>query len=207
MSSNKSNKWKKVGGRSRGANYNAARIPPQTTNTFNISDLINKTSTYSGADTIVTSTLNDYYNSSNLFSIDPINNSSSFKGHVYIDRTGIINEPAGNEVVTADWVDNKYGNSDIGTTYAEDVNDIQNLTSQLNDVQQLISQQGVAINTMKTRLTASDQDKIDKLVKKIDITQKMINHHAQNVTNIRLNATSQMAIDELTRTVSKIRLF
>jgi len=81
------------------------------------------------------------------------------------------------------------------------------VTSQLTNAQQLISQQGLTIDTMKSSssLTASDQNKISKLEKKIDITQQMINYHAQNVTNIKLNATSKMAIDELARKLNDVQ--
>lgn len=154
--------------------------------------------------TIFTYTLNDIVQS-NLFSVDPNNNSSSFKGQVYIDRSGITGDPTGNEVVTADWVKSKYGNGSSGLKYAEDDKIIQNLTSQLTNAQQLISQQGITINEMKSSLSAPNQTAIDKLAKKIDTTQQMINHHAQNVTNIKLNATSKMAIDEVARKLSSVQ--
>ena len=133
--------------------------------------------------TIFTYILKDIVQS-NLFSVDGGSKTTSFKGNVYIDRTGITSEPSGNEVVTADWVNSK-----------------------LNNTQQIISQQGLIVDNMKSSssLTASDQTKIDKLAKKIDITQQMINYHAQNVTNIKLNATSKMAIDELTRKLSSVQ--
>jgi|SaaInlV_150m_DNA_3_1039698.scaffolds.fasta_scaffold00208_16 hypothetical protein len=132
--------------------------------------------------TIFTYTLNDIRSS--MFTVDSGNNTSSFKGQVYIDRSGVTGDPIGNEVVTAGWV-----------------------TSQLTNAQQLISQQGLTIDTMKSSssLTASDQTKISKLEKKIDITQQMINYHAQNVTNIKLNATSKMAIDELARKLNDVQ--
>ena len=154
--------------------------------------------------TIFTYTLNDIVQS-NLFSVDQNNNSSSFKGQVYIDRSGITGDPIGNEVVTADWVKSKYGNGSSGLKYAEDDKIIQNLTSQLTNAQQLISQQGLTINDMKSSLSAPNQTAIDKLTKKVDTTQQMINHHAQNVTNIKLNATSKMAIDELARKLSSVQ--
>ena len=133
--------------------------------------------------TIFTYALNDIVQS-NIFAVDPGNNTSSFKGQVYIDRSGVTGDPSDNEVVTAGWV-----------------------TSQLTNAQQLISQQGLTIDTMKSSssLTASDQNKISKLEKKIDITQQMINYHAQNVTNIKLNATSKMAIDELARKLNDVQ--
>ena len=158
--------------------------------------------------TIFTYTLNDIVQS-NIFSVDGGNNTSSFKGPVYIDRNGITVDPSDNEVVTAGWVKSKYGagTSTSGLKYAQDDTVIQNLSSQLTNAQQLISQQGLTIDTMKSSLTSSyDKNTIDKLAKKIDITQQMINHHAQNVTNIKLNATSKMAIDELTRKLNDVQV-
>ena len=168
---------------------------------------INNSNTDIGRGTIFTYTLNDIRSS--IFTVDSGNNTSSFKGPVYIDRNGITVDPSDNEVVTAGWVKTKYGagTSTSGLKYAEDDTVIQNLSSQLTNAQQLISQQGLTIDTMKSSLTASyDKNTIDKLAKKIDITQQMINHHAQNVTNIKLNATSKMAIDELTRKLNDVQV-
>ena len=166
---------------------------------------INNSNTDIGRGTIFTYTLNDIRSS--IFTVDSGNNTSSFKGPVYIDRNGITVDPSDNEVVTAGWVKSKYGNGSSGLKYAEDDTVIQNLSSQLTNAQQLISQQGLTIDTMKSSLTSSyDKNTIDKLAKKIDITQQMINHHAQNVTNIKLNATSKMAIDELTRKLNDVQV-
>jgi hypothetical protein len=144
--------------------------------------------------TIFTYALNDIVQS-NLFAVDPNNNSSSFKGQLYIDRSGITGDPIGNEVVTADWVKTKYGDGVV----------IQNLTNELNYAQQMISQQGLTIDTMKTSVSDTTQIAIDNLTHKVNDVQQIINYHAQNVTNIKLNASSKMAVDELTRKLSGVQ--
>ena len=90
MSGNKSNKWKKVGGRSRSANYNAVRIPQQTANIFNISDLMGKAST----------------DNSTLGQIK-IHDNVAIQGTLDVSRSasGITStKKSGNEFATLDWI-------------------------------------------------------------------------------------------------------
>ena len=94
MSSNKSNKWKKVGGRSRSANYNAVRIPQQTANIFNISDLMGKAST----------------DNSTLGKIN-IHDNVAIQGTLDVSgsASGITStKTSGKEFATLDWVNSEF---------------------------------------------------------------------------------------------------
>ena len=102
--------------------------------------------------TIFTYALNDIVQS-NIFSVDGGSKTTSFKGNVYIDRTGITGDPSGNEVVTADWVRNNYGNGNSGLTYTNDDTVIKNISDELTNTQQLLSQQNETINDIKINFT------------------------------------------------------
>ena len=109
--------------------------------------------------TIFTYALNDIVQS-NLFSVDGGSKTTSFKGNVYIDRTGITGDPSGNEVVTADWVRNNYGNGNgnSGLTYTNDDTVIKSLSDELTNTQQLLSQQNETINNIKSSLQQNTDD-------------------------------------------------
>ena len=106
--------------------------------------------------TIFTYALNDIVQS-NLFSVDGGSKTTSFKGNVYIDRTGITGDPSGNEVVTADWVNSKL-TSGSGLTYTNDDTVIKNISDELTNTQQLLSQQNEIINDMKSSLQQNTND-------------------------------------------------
>ena len=103
MSSNKSNKWKKVGGRSRSANYNAVRIPQQTANIFNISDLMGKSSTDN-------STLGKINIHDNVAIQGTLDVSGSASGITSTKLTG-------NEFATLDWVIGELNPSTLWTLH------------------------------------------------------------------------------------------
>ena len=90
--SSKSNKWRKVGGRNRSANYNTAHIPYQTTSIFNISNTMGKSKT----DDSELGTIHIHDN------VD-INGTLDVSG----SASGITStKTSGTEFATLDWVNN-----------------------------------------------------------------------------------------------------
>lgn len=160
--SNRSNKWRQVGGRNRNANYNMIRVPLYTNtiinNNYGLDDKSNPPEIVSDK-----AILRDNIGVSGALDI-----SGSCSGITSTNDSGY-------EFATLDWVNNKISSIQKSMEYIDE------LTKRINDTQQLVELQRQHINDLSNNTITNSV--IDDVTHRVSTIQQLISELSSNTTN------------------------
>lgn len=175
--SNRSNKWRQVGGRNRNVNYNMIRVPLYTNTIINNYGLTNKSTTPEVIDGKVI--LRD-----NIGIAGALDISGSCSGVTSTNDSGY-------EFATLDWVNNKI--SGIQNSFVI----LNDLTQRINDAQERIELQKQTITDLSRNITSNAV--VEDVVHRINTIQDTMTLYKDNINNLTRNTATNYTVNELSK--------
>ena len=159
--SNRSNKWRQVGGRNRNANYNMIRVPLYTktiiNNNYGLTDKSNPPEVVDGKVII----------RDNIGISGALDISGSCSGITSTNNSGY-------EFATLDWVNNKISSVQKSMEYIDE------LTKRINETQQLVELQRQHMNDLSNNTTSNSV--IEDVTHRVSTIQQLISELSSNTT-------------------------
>ena len=175
--SNRSNKWRQVGGRNRNVNYNMIRVPLYTNtiiNNYGLSGMSNAPEVVDGK--VI---LRD-----NIGIAGALDISGSCSGVTPTNDSGY-------EFATLDWVNNKISGIQNSLFILND------LTQQVNDAQARIELQKQTITDLSKNITSNAV--VEDVVQRINTIQDTITLYKDKVNNLTRNTATNYTVNELSK--------
>ena len=175
--SNRSNKWRQVGGRNRNVNYNMIRVPLYTNtiiNNYGLSGMSNAPEVVDGK--VI---LRD-----NIGIAGALDISGSCSGVTHTNDSGY-------EFATLDWVNNKISGIQNSLFILND------LTQQVNDAQARIELQKQTITDLSRNITSNAV--VEDVVQRINTIQDTITLYKDKVNNLTRNTATNYTVNELSK--------
>jgi len=175
--SNRSNKWRQVGGRNRNANYNMIRVPLYTNTVINNYGLTGKSNPPEVVDGKVI--LRD-----NIGIAGALDISGSCSGVTSTNESGY-------EFATLDWVNNKISGIQNSLCILND------LTQQVNDAQARIELQKQTITDLSKNITSNAV--VEDVVQRINTIQDTITLYNDKVNTLTTTTATSHSVNELSK--------
>ena len=182
--SNRSNKWRQVGGRNRNANYNMVRIPLYTNWSSNNHGLTGKANAPEIVDGKVI--LRD-----NIGIAGALDISGSCSGVTSTNDSGY-------EFATLDWVNQRISGIQHSLLYLNE------LTQHINETKSQYELQKQSITDISSNNIISGA-LIEDVIQKIDTIQQSIIKYNENVSNITMNTATNYSVNEMSKNLHNTR--